>query len=143
MNKLNVNILVQDNKFNNNEKKRENVLDVDFLSKSNKIREKKNFDVNDLLKVNRQKKEKLLETYIIQYNICIEKIKRLHKQNIHDLIFQVPPKVPDCSEYNSKNCIEFISSKLMGMHMDIYFMNDTTFFVTWKYIESNTKKQSV
>ncbi len=136
MDKINVNMLVPNLQSVND--LTYNTLDVNTLSSMNKLNDSaSNFNIESLIKVRKEKREKLLETYIKYYNMCIEKIKALNNRNILDVIFEVPSHVPECYGYKSIDCIEFISNKLKLLYMDTYKMNINTLFITWKYIEAN------
>ena len=142
MENISVNILSSStgmiNDSNSNSNLNSNNIDVESLS--NLKNSKEIFDINMIISIKKQKREKLLETYITYYDRCIEKIKILNKRNICDLFFQVPFYIPDCFEYKPQDCIDFIQNKLKKYYMDSYKINNNTIFITWKYIELNSIK---
>ncbi|ARF09347.1 hypothetical protein Catovirus_2_296 [Catovirus CTV1] len=140
MDKINVNILFSDN-YNTETNNNSGVLDVNTLANI-KSNNDTSFNIDSLIKIRKEKREKLLETYIKYYNRCIEKIKVLNNRNITDMFFEVPLTVPDCYGYKPVDCIEFISNKLNVFYMDTYKINNHTLFITWKYIEANKESDN-
>lgn len=140
MDKINVNILAPDS--HNVQENYHGILDVNTLAsiKSN-TDINSNFNIDSLIKIRKEKREKLLETYIKFYNRCIEKIKLLNNRNITDIFYEVPTNVPDCYGYKPIDCIEFISNKLKIFYMDTYKINNNTLFITWKYVEANKENE--
>lgn len=141
MDKINVNILVP-NAQSLEETYSNGTFDVNTLANiKNSNDSTLHFNINSLIKIRKEKREKLLETYIKYYNRCIDKIKLLNNRNISDLFYEVPTNVPDVYGYKSIDCIEFISNKLKTFYMDTYKINNYTIFVTWKYIEANKESE--
>lgn len=140
MDKININILVPNTQMHNSNIN--GILDVNTLANLKNINDEAiNFNIDSLIKIRKEKREKLLETYIKYYNRCIDKIKTLNNRNIYDIFYEVPSHVPDCYGYKSIDCIEFISNKLKILYMDTYKINNNTLFITWKYIEANRENE--
>lgn len=137
LNNLNIELITQ-KKIPENK----NILDANSLSASNKKYEEANlFDSNVIIKKRKKRYEKMLDIYMKYYSICIDRIKLLTNKNKTDLIFDVPPLILDCPEYNSKECIKFIEEKLRTIYFDTLIMSPTRLFITWKYIELNTEEK--
>jgi hypothetical protein len=66
---------------------------------------------------------------------CYDRIMSV--DNIHDtdMIFTVVDMIPECKDYDSLECLEFISVKLREQDFDTIILSDNTMFITWKYIE--------
>lgn len=119
-------------------------LDVLSLCDIKKSHDKAyNFTVENLIKRNKEKREKLLEMYIKQYTICLEKIDFQNRKNMTDLFYDVPLFIPDCIEYNYLECLDFIEIKLKSNFFDIYRVNKNTLFISWKFIEINKNKKKI
>ncbi len=99
-----------------------------------------NFTAEQIIKTNKEKREKILEVYNKYYYKCIEKIKLLNNQGKIDLIYEIPEVIPETPDYVAKFCVDYISNKLKTNYFDTYIMNPTTIFVTWKFIEANKEK---
>jgi len=141
MDKININILVP-NAQTIEETHSNGTLDVNTLANMKKNNDSTtHFNIESLIKIRKEKREKLLETYIKYYNRCVDKIKMLNNRNITDLFFEVPMNIPDCYGYKPIDCIEFISNKLKTFYMDTCKVNNHTLFVTWKYIEANKESE--
>ncbi len=99
----------------------------------------KDFNADYLIKSNKEKREKLLKIYHKYYANCIEKIKLFHNAGKMDLIYEVPEKVTDNTDYIAKYCLDFIEFKLKQNYIDTFRMNNKMIFITWKYIECAKK----
>jgi hypothetical protein len=99
----------------------------------------RNFSADNLIKHNKEKREKLLNIYNKYYAQCIEKIQLYNNAGKFDLIFEIPDKIIDNVNYIPLYCLEFIETKLKDNFLDTYKINNNTIFITWKYIESNKK----
>lgn len=135
MDKISVQSLVQNNAKVSDSNNGLNVYSL--------VNTKKNYDdlhtfnIDSLIKIRRDKRERKLETFMRYYSRCFESIKILNNKNKTDIIYDVPDRVPECSDYSSIECIEFIENKLKEKYMDVYRINYKTIFVTWKFIEFN------
>lgn len=118
------------------------------LSKNNKIfgidniilpneNTEKEFNVNELIKVRKQKRKKLLETYMKFYNQSLKDIETANSINKTDIFFKIPDSVYDCNEYKSVECIEFIQKKLCEKLIDTLKIDNNTLFISWFYLELN------
>lgn len=142
MDKININILVP-NDHVRDESYSNGTIDVNTLANMKNSNDNAiHFNIDSLIKIRKEKREKLLETYIKYYNRCVDKIKMLNNRNITDIFFEVPTNVPDCYGYKSIDCVEFISNKLKIFFMDTYKINNYTLFITWKYIEANKENDN-
>jgi hypothetical protein len=135
MDKLSVQTIVQDNIKVCEGKGGLNVYSLANLKKS--YDDVHSYNAETLIKIQHDKREKKLDTFIKYYSRCFETIKILNNKNMTDMIFDVPDKVPECPDYNPIDCMDFIESKLKEKYMDIYRINYKTIFITWKYIEFN------
>ena len=142
MDKININILVP-NDHVRDESYSNGTIDVNTLANMKNSNDNAiHFNIDSLIKIRKEKREKLLETYIKYYNRCVDKIKMLNNRNITDIFFEVPTNVPDCYGYKYIDCVEFISNKLKIFFMDTYKINNYTLFITWKYIEANKENDN-
>ena len=142
MDKININILVP-NDHVRDESYSNGTIDVNTLANMKNSNDNAiHFNIDSLIKIRKEKREKLLVTYIKYYNRCVDKIKMLNNRNITDIFFEVPTNVPDCYGYKSIDCVEFISNKLKIFFMDTYKINNYTLFITWKYIEANKENDN-
>ena len=66
---------------------------------------------------------------------CYQRIEETNDNNDTDLIFTVIENIPDCKEYDPKECLEYISFKLRTQDLDTKILSNTSIFITWKYIE--------
>lgn len=121
------------------ETKNNKVFGIDNIIMANDKQEKQ-FNINKLIKVRKQKRKKLLENYVKLYNDCLINIESVNDINKTDLYFNVPEKLIDCPDYNSNDCIEYIENKLREQFIDTLKINDNTIFVSWLYVELNMEQ---
>lgn len=112
-------------------------FDVYSLANLNNINWKNKFNSDNLIKAKNVKKEKLIDTYLIYYNRCTERIESANSKDKMDIFFDIPEVIPECPNYNSFECLLFIEKKLRSQKLDTFIMNNKTIFITWKYIEEN------
>ena len=138
MNNLSIKNLVPDVKIGDS---KSSILDINSLiSINNSVEDSiRTFNADYLIKINKEKREKLLLIYHRLYSNCIEKIKLFNNAGRFDLIYDVPDKIADNLDYISKYCMDFIEIKLKENYIDTFRIDNKTIFITWKYIESSKK----
>jgi hypothetical protein len=117
------------------------ILDINSMITINNCVEDtiNSFNADYLIKNNKEKREKLLKYYNKYYGQCIEKIKLFHNAGKLDLIYEIPDKITEITDYIPKYCMDFIEVKLKENYIDTFRINYKTIFITWKYIESSKK----
>lgn len=100
-----------------------------------------NFDSKVLLKTLKQRRKKLLFTYMNMYNLCCVKIKEANTYAITDIIFEVNNINHECVGYSPLQCLLFIKKKLDEQLIETHIMNPTHIFITWYNLESKIEKQ--
>lgn len=141
MEKISINTLLNTKKYQVNISN-SGAIDIKSLMSlaNNNQDETRNFSPELIINKRKERREKILESYNKEYGQCIDKIKMLNEQGKLDLIYEVPRFSVTCSDYISSQCIDFIVTKLSLNYMDAFKINDTSVFVTWKYIELNKEK---
>ena len=93
------------------------------------------FTSNVLLdRIKKRRAEKLV-CYMNMLKYCHNRIADADECNDTDIILQVVDDVPEYKNYDSRECVEYISTKLRDDDFDTVILNDNTLFVTWKYLE--------
>jgi hypothetical protein len=87
-----------------------------------------------LERIKKRRVEKLL-CYRNMLIYCHKKIVATDEDQGTDLILTMVEIVPECRDYNSRECLEYISSNLREENFDTAILSDTMIFITWKYIE--------
>jgi len=85
-------------------------------------------------RINKRRQEKL-KCYNSMLKYCHDRITTADDVQGTDLIFSVVESFPECKEYEPRECLEYISTKLRMDLIDTTILSDTTLFVTWKYLE--------
>jgi hypothetical protein len=129
MNKFNINEL-----FNVNIDQDNKVLDVKSI-----YQPVRSFNIKMILDNKNRKRKTLLDIYIKLYNICVKKIEIANSLNKSDLLYTVDAFMPNVPEYNSLDCINYIKTKLTEAYFDVCIVDRKTLFITWIYLEINTK----
>lgn len=81
------------------------------------------------------RRKKKLWYYQNMLKYCREKIIEADNNQITDILFGVIEFIPECKNYNSVECLEYISQKLRAHEFDTFIINDITMFISWKYLE--------
>ena len=120
-------------KSGNNNKK----LDIDTLFKGTPLNDEPEIDFSSdklLDKIKKRRKNKLKKfNEMLRY--CYQRIEETDNNNDTDLVFSVIENIPDCKEYEPRECLEYISLKLRTQYLDTKILSNTTIFITWKYLE--------
>ena len=97
------------------------------------------FSSNIILEKRDKQRKNKLKFYRHMLKYCHDRITIAENDHGFDIIFTVIESIPECIDYNSLECLEFISIKLRDEDFDTTILTSTTMFITWKYIE--LKKQ--
>ncbi len=81
------------------------------------------------------RRKKKLWYYQNMLKFCHEKIIEADNDQISDIIFGVIEFIPECKNYNSFECLEYISRKLRDNKFDTFIIDHVTMFISWKYLE--------
>jgi hypothetical protein len=133
MDKISINALAQDSNVSNN-----GSIDIKTLALSTKSIAD-NFSPLQLIQNKKVKREKLLTLYKYYYQNCLEKIKLVNMADKTDLFYTIPLINLEYSNYSPSDCIDFIILNLSEHKLSTYKINNTTLFITWKYLEIELK----
>ncbi|VBB18257.1 hypothetical protein YASMINEVIRUS_720 [Yasminevirus sp. GU-2018] len=85
-------------------------------------------------RIKKRRAEKLL-CYMNMLKYCHKRIADADEDQGTDIILKVVETVPECKDYDPRECLEYISIKLREDDFDTTILTDTTMFITWKYLE--------
>lgn len=97
------------------------------------------FSSNIILEKREKRRKEKLNYYRHMLKYCHKRITDADDDQGSDIVFTVIESVPECKDYDSLECLEFISVKLREEDFDTTILTSTTMFITWKYLE--LKKQ--
>ncbi len=98
------------------------------------------FNVDQLLYEQDEKKQKIKNEYKSVFNLCLKKIKTANKLNKRDIIYDVPETVLMCPGYNSLDCLLFIEDRLRKLYIDTLIMSLNQIFISWNNVRNNKKE---
>lgn len=112
-------------------------LDVESLFSGTPLNTEPDITFTSDSLIERIKKKRLekLMCYNNMLKYCHNRIKATDEDQGTDIIFSVVESVPECKNYNPKECLEYISIKLREDDFDTTVLTDTTMFITWRYLE--------
>src|SRR5205807_5521939 len=93
------------------------------------------FSAATLLERKKNRRLEKLNYYKHMLRYCYKRIADTDEDQGTDIIFSVVENIPECKEYNSRECLEFISNKLRGEDFDTTILTNISMFITWKYLE--------
>ena len=111
-------------------------LDVNSLF-SSKVSTKKNSD--ELLKEIYRKKKIKCEIFDRIYSNCWEEIHKLNKNDKTDTILNITRTVSQLPDYDSLECLEYMSKRFNDQQIDNVILSDCSIFVTWYNLEGKKK----
>jgi len=97
--------------------------------------EKNNFNSKKLLENINERRKKKLKYMIDCYNKCCKQIINVNNDNEFDTFYSVPEYIPEAIDYNSKDCLDYISKNLNEKFIDTCIINKNTIFITWSNLE--------
>jgi len=100
------------------------------------------FDSSVLLKSIYDRRSRLRKNYVIIFNKCCERIKATNNYNLTDIIYELPIVIPECPNFNHRECLEYIRDNLRKQYIDAIIIDKRKIFITWKYIELNKEELS-
>jgi len=122
-------------------------LDVYSLyhTKEQRTTNKINFNIDRLIKLREERKNKIFIQYDKIFNMCLNKINSANNLNKTEIIYDVPDAIYGHVDYNRINCLEYIEQKLKDMCLDTLVLNNKTIYVSWLNLSTNlnnTKKNN-
>nr|QBK89007.1 MAG: uncharacterized protein LCMiAC02_01000 [Mimivirus LCMiAC02] len=134
------NLFGSNNNIQSNASKRNNKpFSIHSLSRSTNARLRCTFNAEKLKKIRDAKKNKIKAEYQRKYVICLNRIKKLNKSNITDMIYEIPIMMLNCSRYKPRDCLNYINERLLKQYMDTLILSDSDnrIFISWFHIEEN------
>jgi hypothetical protein len=116
-------------------------LDVYSLyhTRDKQITNKINFNIERLIKLREERKNKILIQYEKIFNMCLKKINTANNLNKTEIVYDVPEAIFGYLEYNRLRCLEYIEKKLKDMHLDALILNNKTIYVSWLNLGDNMR----
>lgn len=116
-------------------------LDVYSLynTKEQRIQNQLNFNIDRLVKLREEKKNKIFIQYDKIFNMCLKKINRANDLYKTEVIFDIPEGIYGQNDYNPLQCIEYINKKLHDMCLDTLILNKSI-YISWLNLGENLKK---
>lgn len=111
----------------------------DVYPQNLKTENRPSIDMNKIIRENNEKKEKIKKIYKKMLSQCYTEITDANKNDLTDIIYDIPQFIYTEPNYNCRDCIEFIQSKLMKMMIDTYILSERSIFISWHNIELNKK----
>jgi hypothetical protein len=95
------------------------------------------FNVDELIRTRKQRRNTLLAEYTKSYERCLDKIKIANSLNKIEICFDVPRIIMGCHGYRSEDCIDYIQQKLRVQGIDTLELNKNSIYISWLYLELN------
>lgn len=112
-------------------------LDIESLFSGTPLNNEPDITFTSDILIERIRKRRLekLKYYKNMLKYCHDRILAAAEDLGTDIIFTVIDIVPECKEYDPRECLDYISVKLREDDFDTTILTDTTMFVTWRYLE--------
>lgn len=108
-------------------------LDVQSLFNLNeqKNRKKINFNMERLIKLREERKNKVLSQYEKVFGFCLNKISLANTLNKLEVVYDVPEAMFGSFEYNSIDCLLYIDNKLKDMGFETLLISNSSLYISW------------
>ncbi len=101
-----------------------------------KLKEKKEIIFKEMIINNlKKRKHEKLKQYKFMLNSCIKLIEQSINDNQTDILFTISSTIPNCSDYNSDECLKYIQKKLLNNNLNTLIIDSNNIFITWKNIK--------
>lgn len=98
-------------------------------------------EVEELLRINKERRENKIKLYRCILRNCIRKIKTDDAVRKTDTFFKVDEIMYGHPEYDRDECIEYITIELKKFLFDVFQIQRNTIFISWKYTELHKHSQ--
>ena len=131
MDKININ-----NLFGGTNNKPLNVHTL-YDTQGNKDREKVSLNIERLIHLRDERKNRVLVQYEKTYTSCINKITIANELNKTDITFTAPDTSFGYTDYNVVDCVNYIKTKLDELKLDTMVLSDNTLYISWLNLGKN------
>lgn len=116
-------------------------LDVYSLynTKEQRIQNQLNFNIERLVKLREERKNKIFVQYDKIFNACLNKINRANNLHKTEVLFDIPEGIYGHNDYNPLQCIEYIDKKLKDMCLDTLILKQSI-YISWLNLSDNLKQ---
>ncbi len=131
MDKININ-----NLFGGTNNKPLNVHTL-YDTKGNKDKEKVSLNIERLINLRDERKNRVLIQYEKTYNSCLNRITTANELNKTDITFVAPESSFGHIDYNVVDCIDYIKRKLDELKLDTLILSESTLYISWLNLGKN------
>lgn len=110
-----------------------------YNTRDQKTKNKLTFNIDKLIKLREERKQKIFAQYDKIFNICLNKITLANSLNKTEVTYDVPEAVYGHLDYNIIDCIAYINEKLEQMHFDTLIF-EKIIYVSWLNLEENKNR---
>lgn len=115
-------------------------LDVNNLYNVKDKKNKINFNIDRLIKLREERKNKILIQYEKIFKMCLNKVNLANDMNKTEIVYDVPDGIYGHYDYNPVDCLLYIEGKLKNMFFDTLVLNNKTIFISWANLGDNREK---
>jgi hypothetical protein len=115
-------------------------LDVNNLYSVKDKKNKINFNIDRLIKLREERKNKILIQYEKIFKMCLNKINLANDMNKTEIVYDVPDGIFGHNDYNPVDCLLYVEEKLKNMFFDTLILNNKTIFISWANLGENREK---
>lgn len=108
-----------------------------FNLEEQKNRKKMNFNLDKLVKLREERKNKVISQYEKVLGFCLNKITLANNMNMLEVIYEIPEVMFGSFEYNPVDCILYINEKLKDMKLDTLILDDFSLYISWSNLGKN------
>lgn len=108
-------------------------------TKMDKDKEKINLNIDRLIHLRNERKNKVLVHYEKAYESCVRKITEANEINKTDLIHTVLDISSLYPDFSLINCVEHIKNKLDELKLDVVILTHNTIYISWLNLDKNIK----
>jgi len=98
-----------------------------------------NLDIETLNEARKLKERNKIKAYKNILRQCYAKIRLADSTGITDIIYDVPPIVLGCTNYDSFECLKYVEEELNNLCLDTLIMTHRHIFISWFNLDENKK----
>lgn len=140
MDKISINNLFPTNKYNDYDNKPLDVYSL-YNHKANKEEQQINMNIDRLISLREERKEKLIREYDRIFKMCMSKIHMANNLNRVFIIYEVPLATSMFPEYRTTECLDRLKKKLNDSCFESKILDHKSIFISWENLGELRKQK--
>lgn len=113
-----------------------------FNTNEQKVQNELNFNIDRLVKLREDRKNKIFIQYDKIFGTCLNKITHANNLNKTEVVFDAPEAIYGHRDYNTMACLQYIENKLKDMYLDTIILENKRIYISWLNLGEKLKNKN-